>query len=239
MTKDLSTMEKPHLEGYIVLGWDPASGKYLGYVENSFSMSVSTERTQFHWSGTAYSNFGTTHQLDGSVAADREIQYLSKEYPQYQWEKYDVHDSGIPVHLDWDEWRADSARDDKKLSGVVSKYGARNPRFEVRPTLTANTVDQALLSAAVAFVLIAEKARYQANSTKEQMVRLSLMEIDSHCKTAIRIIDDARKLTTPVEITLLPGASRGVCSCMDIPEWDARYCEDCGRPIKWILPQEK
>lgn len=38
---------------------------------------------------------------------------------------------------------------------------------------------------------------------------------------------------TPVEIKLLPGATRGVCQCGDTPDYDARFCEDCGVPIKW------
>ncbi len=140
--KDLAIMEKPHLQGYIVLGWDEAAKRYVGYVENSFSMSISADRTQFLWSGTAHGNFGGKFELDGAARADRTLygsdsfKGLIKEYPEYQWEAYDVHSPGIPVHLDWDEWREGSAHSDRTLSGVVNKYVARNPRFEMRETIT-------------------------------------------------------------------------------------------------------
>ena len=53
--------------------------------------------------------------------------------------------------------------------------------------------EQALLSAAVAFSLISAKARSQASRTTNDTARISLLETDGHCKTALRIIADARQ----------------------------------------------
>lgn len=126
-------MDGPNLAGYIVLGYDPASGKYVGYVENSFSMSISVHRTQFHWSGTGYSNFGgTVPGIDGAQDADTEIRKLREKHPEYNWQKYDVHSEDIPVSIDWDDWRRGSARSIHTMSGVVDKHVARNPKFTIK-----------------------------------------------------------------------------------------------------------
>lgn len=52
--------------------------------------------------------------------------------------------------------------------------------------------EQALLSAAVALTLISEKARFRAARTTDEEAKLSLLETDAHCKTALRIIQGAR-----------------------------------------------
>lgn len=53
--------------------------------------------------------------------------------------------------------------------------------------------DEVLLSVSVALVLISEKCRFQASRTTDEEARRSLLEIDRHAKTAIRIVDEARR----------------------------------------------
>ncbi len=137
MTKDYSQMALPSLAGFIVIG-QHADGHYAGYVENSFSMSVSKDRTQFLWSGQAYGNFGGTFTLDGNASATRTLALLAHEHPEYQWKAYDVHDPAIPFLFNWDEWRWGSGPSDQSLSGVVNKYVARNPRFAIKDTCQSN-----------------------------------------------------------------------------------------------------
>jgi hypothetical protein len=49
-----------------------------------------------------------------------------------------------------------------------------------------------LLSVACALTLISEKARHQAARVTDELAKLSLVEIDDHCKAALRIISDLR-----------------------------------------------
>lgn len=55
------------------------------------------------------------------------------------------------------------------------------------------TKESDLLSMAVAFTLISEKARFQADRTTDATAKISLLEIDEHCKTGLRIIARARQ----------------------------------------------
>lgn len=125
---ELRSMAKPHLPGYIVLGREPGQNSFLGSIEGSFSMDVSKDRTQFHWSGNAVSNIGTKHVLDGKADAEEELARLVKARPDVEWAIYDAHADDLPVLVDWDGWRHANEPSDR-LSGVRDKFTARNPRF--------------------------------------------------------------------------------------------------------------
>jgi hypothetical protein len=125
--EQLKAMAKPDFPGFIILGHEPQQNSYLGKVEGSFSMDVSKDFTQFHWTGTAYSILGK-HQLDGRADAEEELRRLKKDRPDVEWTIYDVHADDLPVLIDWDGWRRANEPADT-LSGVRNKYVARNPRF--------------------------------------------------------------------------------------------------------------
>jgi len=126
-------MKKPHLSGYIVLGRKPTDNAYQGIVELSFSMGLSSDRVNFNWSSdNATSNFGGNFEVDGLKLAEKAKYAFTKEYPDMVFEIFDVHNDELPVVINWDQWRKDSAQDPETLSGVKNKMGARNPLFEMR-----------------------------------------------------------------------------------------------------------
>lgn len=85
-------------------------GTYLGLCENSFSMSWEKDRVQIYWSGTGYSNLGTTHQLDAvSWAA-----HNAKEGDLV----LDPFSDDCPIEIDWTRWLK-----------ATNKYDSRNARF--------------------------------------------------------------------------------------------------------------
>jgi len=74
--------------------------------------------------------------------------------------------------------------------------------------------ESALLSAAVTITLIAEKAKYQAGRTTDEVCKISLLETREHCVAALKIIEEARKAA----LDMLPcsaecGGGRHVKSC--------------------------
>lgn len=125
--------EKPHLQGYIVLGRKKGDNSYLGTIENSFSLGLSKDFVQFHWSSdNATSNFGGNFKVDGLECATETKEYHSRIDPDIEFEIYDVHDEEkLPVIIDWDQWREDSSAA-ATLSGVKNKFGARNPKFTMK-----------------------------------------------------------------------------------------------------------
>jgi hypothetical protein len=142
--QQLRKMAKPNLPGFIVLGKGPSTNAYVGTVELSFAMDLSKDRTQFYWShDNATSNFGGKFKIDGRKDAEARVEQLAKAHPDHTWEIFDVHDDNLPVLMDWDDWRWGSTPSEKKLSGVMDKFIARNPRFymiEDEPPLPSKTV---------------------------------------------------------------------------------------------------
>ena len=88
-------------------------GKITGLCENSFSMSWEPNRIYIYWSGKAYSNFGTTHQLE----AISEAQANKDKYYQ-DAEIYDPFSDDCPIEIDWNRWLT-----------ATSKYDSRNAHF--------------------------------------------------------------------------------------------------------------
>jgi len=87
-------------------------GKYLGYCENSFSMSWETNRVNVCWSGVAYSNLGTTHTLDATN---------TKGPAGVNCEILDPLSEDCPIRIDWERWL-----------NATGKYDQRNASFKVR-----------------------------------------------------------------------------------------------------------
>mgnify|MGYP001769689429 CR=1 FL=1 len=89
------------------------SGKIEGLCEESFSMGLYEHSVRIWWSGTAYSNLGTTHTIDGVADAtcnakdgDIIIDPLSED---------------CPVEIDWARWLS-----------TTSKFSRRNAQFKVK-----------------------------------------------------------------------------------------------------------
>jgi hypothetical protein len=126
------------LPGFVILGKHKGGNSYcFGYTEGSFSMSLSEDKTNFWWYGTAYSNFGTKHELTPESVRkniERHVKDLELGHPDVEFEVWDVHDPLIPVEFDWELWLWGSQSSDKTLSGVVDKYAARNLRFRMKDT---------------------------------------------------------------------------------------------------------
>ena len=128
--EELEQMEKPNLEGFVLLCKEPKDNAYKAIVEHSFSMGMSPDRVLFFWSSDkATSNLGGSFRVDGKANAKEQKREYEKLYPEVEFTIFDIHDPELPILVDWDGWRAASARSDKTLSGVVDKFTARNPRF--------------------------------------------------------------------------------------------------------------
>lgn len=115
------------LPGFIVLGMKP-DGEWVGSVEGSFSLGTESGRTRFFWSGDATSNFGTSHFVDGQADAQEQLDWSLKSAPDIAWAVFDVTDPDLPVTLDWRRWWW-ANQPAYTLSGVLSKYSARNVDF--------------------------------------------------------------------------------------------------------------
>lgn len=121
-------MKLPDYGGYIIIGIQ--GEKYVGIVENSFSMSLSDTNTQFYWSSdNASSNFGGSFKVDGKKNAERTMKNFAENHSEIKFKIFDVYRHKLPVSIDWDKWREDSIRSEKTLSGVKDKFGNRNPEF--------------------------------------------------------------------------------------------------------------
>lgn len=126
-------MKRP--PGYIIIGKRENANAYAaGIVENSFSMSVHPERSNFWWIGSAVSNFGTKHELTREKVFKNAEHYrdMFSKPGDPKFEIWDVDDPNLPVEIDWQEWERASAPSDKTLSGVVNKFRARNVRFKMK-----------------------------------------------------------------------------------------------------------
>ena len=121
-----------YLGCYVVLGRESGSD-LVGTVERSFDLGLSPHCVRLWWSGPARDNlFGAAHQVDGRADAESNRRYFAGKYPKMTFEVWDVLDPDIPVELDWARWERDCRPSDRTLSGVVCKYGARNPLFKVK-----------------------------------------------------------------------------------------------------------
>lgn len=124
----------PILEGFFVLSEHPVDGGFVSEVENSFSLSTSHDRAQFHWSSEyATSNLGGCFQIDGRETAERAKRRLETQFPQgLAFRVWEVHDPELPIAPDWRAWEAASQPSERTWSGVVDKFGARNVSYEMK-----------------------------------------------------------------------------------------------------------
>jgi|SRR6185369_2959240 len=106
---------------YVVLGKRPTDNAYQAVIERSFSMDVS---------GEACNLFAATKYGDGLEVAEHYRAMFSKGGVEFVI--FDVEAEGLPIEIDWAAWAKACAPSDKTLSGVVSKFGARNPPFKMK-----------------------------------------------------------------------------------------------------------
>ena len=88
-------------------------GTLLGLCEESFSMSMEKSHVRIWWSGKAYSNFGTTHEINGVNDAT----YNSKDGDMV----IDPLADDSPITINWERWLA-----------ATTKYSQRNAPFKMK-----------------------------------------------------------------------------------------------------------
>ena len=86
-----------------------------GRTEHSFSMEWSNERAVVFWSGHAYSNLGTEHDINAIITAEHNLRDKRALI-------FDPFDEACPVIFDWIAWER-----------AVSKFNRRNVPFVVKP----------------------------------------------------------------------------------------------------------
>mgnify|MGYP003575815978 CR=1 FL=1 len=129
--------EKPgNVHGFVVLGKPRAANAYRAIIERSFSMDLSGECANLFLIGTFRDNiFGAKWELNKENAradAEKYRVMFSKGRSDWTFEIWDLDDPDIPVEFDWDRWREHSTYSEKTFSGVVNKFGARNPTFRMK-----------------------------------------------------------------------------------------------------------
>ena len=88
-------------------------GTLQGLTEESFSMGWESKYIRIWWSGKAYSNFGTTHEINGIEDA----KYNAKEGDLV----IDPLAEDSPIQIDWNSWLS-----------ATTKYYKRNAPFKIK-----------------------------------------------------------------------------------------------------------
>ena len=115
-------------ESWIVLVRKPGSNALAGRVEHSFHMDFMEDRVRLWLTETFRDNFfGKLHKLSGKEDADREVEYVRNDHPDWEVDAWHAHDSDLPVTLDWEKW----VRDCRPGPGH-RKFGCRNIRFRMK-----------------------------------------------------------------------------------------------------------
>ena len=97
----------------VVIRKDEDTGAWQGLCEESFAMSMSPSNVRIWWSGKAYSNFGTTHEINGIDGAT----HNAKEGDVV----IDPLSEDSPITIDWERWLA-----------ATTKYSKRNAPFTTK-----------------------------------------------------------------------------------------------------------
>ncbi len=127
----MTDFEKPDCPGYVVLGKKRTDNSYKAIIERSWSMDLSGDHACFFWSSdNATSNLGGRFKVDGLADAKHNMAKFAKD-SDMEFTIFDVHSDDLPIIIDWDCWRECSKPADT-MSGVKSKFGARNPRFYMK-----------------------------------------------------------------------------------------------------------
>ena len=107
---------------YIVLITKPGDDRLYGPVELSFSLDVAENKSFQYWDVPG-------SKEDALGWANRDIEMWRKSNPAWQFAIWDVEDPLIPVHVDWDKWKAACAPHANTIRGVTDKYHAHNLCF--------------------------------------------------------------------------------------------------------------
>lgn len=125
MSQDLMTILKAPAEliKYMPIRclFKKEDGQLYGLCENSFSMSWEKDRALIMWSGKAYSNLGTTHQLTAIDDAEYQRKSYATKDPDGEYIIIDPLSEDSPIDIDWERWLA-----------ATSKYDSRNARFKLK-----------------------------------------------------------------------------------------------------------
>lgn len=113
--KPLRCILRFHKEGFF-------AGAIEGYVEYSFAMGWEPDHVQVHWTGKAYSNLGTTHQLNADKETEAEVVKLAKRNDDFLYVVVDPCDPACPVKVNLDAWF-------QAFTGKAHKFYKRNAPF--------------------------------------------------------------------------------------------------------------
>ena len=113
------------MPAFVLLGFPTKANAYQGYVEQSFSMSWSSNHVLIY----------TNSWGDGRKQAEEAKQDSERIIYMWALEVYDARDTEkLPIVIDWEAWIEAQAFNPNTLSGVNDKFKARNAPFKMKDT---------------------------------------------------------------------------------------------------------
>lgn len=188
-------------------------GEIFGLVEESFSMSLSKDRANMFWSGKAYSNFGTTHVLDGKKWAEENCR-------KNGYFMLDLLDENCPVEIDFEGWLK-----------AESKYNKRNAKFKVKKGFDFSD------KAKMASIFEAVNVRQEAERTYYSKIR----EAERELSKATEVVNlEFKKLRKKYQfkakcISIKQGKCPKLADGRYMNTGNARITNK-GLELKWITP---
>jgi len=114
---------RSQLPAWVVLVRQTPDGPWLGYVENSFSMSYETNYVRVWPTFTGIDNIvGAKHHVDGHKDATRHADEIAKNRPDWIVGWWGREDPDCPVEVDWNAWHRGTG-----------KYAFRNAPMKAKP----------------------------------------------------------------------------------------------------------
>lgn len=89
------------------------NGKLRGLTEESFSMGLSDSCVRIWWSGVAYSNFGTKHEISGIDDANHNLKDNDVVVDPLSFDS--------PIEIDWEKWTTATTKHEKRNAPFVVK----------------------------------------------------------------------------------------------------------------------
>jgi len=135
-------------QGYVIIGYNPKTKLYVGYVETSLTMTFDALRARVFWSedykdtynsfkygfiseylktqykGIAKWKINSLNQFAWYILRSEVNSLNTKKYNNFTWKLYKVNSKNCPVKIDFSEFNAMKA---KKIK--YNSYYYRNPKF--------------------------------------------------------------------------------------------------------------
>ena len=115
------------LQGYIILIKKPNDSNLYGPIEDSFSLNITKNQTFFYWDSRGSKLW---REMDGKKWVEKDLEYWKRQHPDWEMKVYNPRDNdNLPIVIDWEVWLDAHIPSNQSLSGVKSKYWARNLQF--------------------------------------------------------------------------------------------------------------